>query len=233
MLRLEKAKRSKEIILALYRGENFISPQLLQAFLIAFLLHAGGLLLFKIVPLGIEETASVHPYVQVGADLDLGKEKFATVEKEQEMEPLQMIPRRVKSPVFIYESPPLKSKPLSLMEDPTLPPPCIPLSLFTPKRPHCLAVKGKTYLSVAGPLKAKKILSSCLDVKTELTQDSSVHYCVKVEEKTGRIIWSEPQGFCGDRKIQDIAAQILKSLVFEHDDTGFIAEGEVEVEIRQ
>lgn len=246
MLRLEKKARTRSIHVTMREGGRLMTPAFRQALLLALGFHLFGFMLFHVKSLDLRESGLTSPPVQVRIDMTSEQERtvLAQVDRSKtttrlQLEPkpsnpsLLQIPRtKIKHEIaYPREKHPQTISPLMMLDHSHLAQ--SDSSLFTQKP---LRQYSPVTIRVSGPLAERKIIDEGWNVKNvrALSQKknfthSFISFDVKVEDKTGKIIWYKKKQTPQKKTLRHEAENILHQLAFEQKNGRLITSGHVEM----
>lgn len=236
MLRLERAKERK-IKLSVSRREPFFSKTLLLAIGIAFSLHAGAAVLFRVKPLKIMvEERSMLP-VLVRAEVNTGVKGAAIAQTEEQneglpsnLEPVVSLPHLPEIIGFANNKPPIANEkkktglnPYIAYEHSLID---LGIKLNSPEVSY-----RPIEIHVSGPLAERKYADLEIDtpnINGEFIRDRA-RFAVKVDDDTGLIFWYEALELPQDKGLSSKSEEIVKNLRFVRQENTFSTAGEVEI----
>lgn len=226
MLKLEKIGRTQEIKIGFKKKSNFFNKNLLQALAIAVVMHFSCFLIFHIGPFKIMQT-QILPPAEVETDIFEEASTIAKIETENIVSRFSFAPK-IKGPEFP------KMVDLNLTDFAALSEECnfldnpflnlendIQMKLYFSKEKKDQDLK----VVLSGDLANRKYevdLSPLQSLKKVYAT-----YSIKVENKTGRIFWIDPNVDL-DEKLNEKIKNILKEIRFETSDHGFLTSGGIE-----
>jgi hypothetical protein len=235
MLKLEKVSKTLEVSISLRQRDRIFNRSLLQALLIALLIHGAALLLFPIAVAKISHSQLELPPVRVAADLSEGK--VSTQLEQEELPPAYFL-----IPKSLTDSPPplpstkiatlQRASPLDLMifdswdEERRH-----PLHELLDPKPH---FNSPVTVTLSGPLSFRRLHGTHPSLPSPLPEGLyRVVFHVEMENSTGQIFWYENSVAASDKQINKLAEQMVQEMRFEPIQNGFVTEGEVEFIFRQ
>lgn len=202
----------KELTLVFHQKRRFWSKTLALSFLFALLIHAAGLLLFRVRPIALRQNEMIFPPVSVAMEAPVAHHEEIIAQTEEETLPnVRILPRPKKK----LSVPLLPRKPL---------PPAVAEGFSRQKFSlNFPAIKDtrpyQAHLTLLGGLAGRKLIRSEFQLERNEAHEACC-YAVTVDDRTGKILWIDP--------LDEISAK-LSHMEFEKKKNGSITKGEMEV----
>ncbi|MGA8163681.1 MAG: hypothetical protein WB791_01495 [Waddliaceae bacterium] len=253
MLRLEKTGKNRPIHVRMRESGRLVTPAFRQAFLLALGFHLLGFFFFHVSSLDVGDCGVIFPPVQVKIEFASEQEAMVIAQLETEKTRTEFgLAPQPSNPGFLplpradiqHEaaySQEKHSRDVSVMPpaDNFFPDPAVNLyferhcSLLFPEK---LRVQQKpAAIRVSGPLGERKIIDEGWRAKQRKSggkknlRQAFASFDIKVEDKTGKIIWYKKKQTVQEKTLRHEAENILRRLTFEQQERGLITSGNVEI----
>lgn len=231
MLKVEKIARGKEISIALRRKESFFNTTFNQALAWAFTFHIGAILFFHIAPFSLV-SGRIYPPAFVESDLFDGG-AIATIDQEGPpkrylLEPKESRPEIPSIPRLAMMQH-LENIQKNQVED--HPFSDVETEFWAAKlfKPH-----GKNHFFPI-EIQFSGLLAEHSFTLTEplpiIFESFKAIYTIQVDNSTGTVFWYEAKAVPENKRI--IVENLIRSLRFDLEETGFITSGEIEITFNQ
>ncbi len=208
-------KIEKDSTLTIHKKDQFWTKTLAIALLFAILIHAMGLLLFKIRPISCHQCQTIFPPISVQMEAPIMTQQDIVASAQDDPLPRSQ---------FLQK--PKRLPAIPVIASHTLPPPVtfgfcehkLPFNLPKVTKKH----KPIVQVRLLGGLANRKVLSSELELNASQVFQTS-HYTVTVDDRSGKILWIDPL---------DDVSRVLSHLHFNKKENGSISKGELEVQFQ-
>lgn len=221
MLKLKPACSNQNLVICVGNRPPFFNRSLCQALGIALAIHIGAFLLFHIQTFYHESSVILTP-IHVQAHLPSSNESVALLAKQEHIDksilppPPLLLPNTrltdlTPSPSFSFPS--LKDPVFARLEQIPLPSLPSPFPL----------VYHPIYLFIAGEIAEYPLIKADFDLLTtpvlvdHVTHYTEVRYEVRLDERSGCIMWYDKKQTSADAQLDRLAETILLSLQFTPD----------------
>lgn len=245
MLKLEKKSRNRGIHITVKENGGLFTRNFLYALAIAVGLHALGLLIFQITPFKLGHVQTLFPPVQVKIDYEplIDQGVLAELEHKPEAHTVILEPKRG-IPILhdLSRAPLAKSIVRSKISKVTDYPFEKMESAHVYQDPFSLSfsesLNAPLKVRISGAIADKPLLNNDwneeyqrLNMRSKDGERQLAKFRIKVEDRTGRVIWFESKASFSKRKPREFSEKIVAGLAFAPQPNGFISEGEVEMEL--